>query len=263
MSPVYVLGVGVAAAGLCGWRDSVAVLRGAQVHRPEAMPTPTTSLLPANERRRTTYTIKLALCVAHEAVEHADAGQAPLGSVFASASGDLEVVHKMCTALTLPEHPVSPIVFHNSVHNAPSGYWAIASNSRKPSMSVAAADGTFAAGLLEAATQVLIDDEPILLVVYDHTAPEPLKPLCGIHETFAMAVLLGPRAGGARLGQLQLRLGSGPAQALPNSTLEAIRAWCPAAQGLPLLQLLAGQLAGLAVVPASTGCLEIEFQPCA
>ena len=70
---------------------------------------------------------------------------------------------------------VSPTRFHNSVHNAPSGYWAVATGSREPSTSLCAYDASFAAGLLEAAAQATVDDRPVTLVAYDLPYPEPLQ----------------------------------------------------------------------------------------
>ena len=49
------------------------------------------------------------------------------------------------------ERELSPTRFHNSVHNAPAGYWSIATQSREPSTSLCRDDESFQAALLEAA----------------------------------------------------------------------------------------------------------------
>ena len=66
-----------------------------------------------------------------------------------SSDGDGEIVHRLCTALASPAAEVSPTDFHNSVHNAATGYWSIGAHSSAPSTALCAYDGSFAAGLLE------------------------------------------------------------------------------------------------------------------
>jgi hypothetical protein len=54
---------------------------------------------------------------------------------------------------------LSPTRFHHSVHNAASGYWAMASHSMAASTALSAFQNSFAAGLLEAATQCAADEQ--------------------------------------------------------------------------------------------------------
>ena len=125
-------GLGVMAPGLPGWKAAAPILREGAGYRPEPLSKLVPQMLPANERRRTTATIKLALEAGAEAM--GDDGAAP-AAVFASSDGDLDIVHLLCSALALPERAVSPTHFHNSVHNAPAGYWSIASGNTLPSTS--------------------------------------------------------------------------------------------------------------------------------
>ena len=79
MNLLAVEAVGLMAPGLVGWTASQAVLAGQRSYVVEPMPATMATLLPANERRRITATIKLALQVAQEAMTQADldAGTVP------------------------------------------------------------------------------------------------------------------------------------------------------------------------------------------
>ena len=131
MNPLAVEAVGLMAPGLAGWTASQAVLAGQRPYVTEPMPAAIATLLPANERRRVTATIKLALQVAQEAMAQAalphdpspasERGESAVRTVFASSGGDSEVLDKICMALTQPDRPVSPTHFHQSVHNTPAG----------------------------------------------------------------------------------------------------------------------------------------------
>ena len=72
-----------------------------------------------------------------------------LASVFASANGDGVVIDAILRMLASTPHAVSPTQFHNSVHNAPSGYWGIAMRATPASTSLCGYDGSLACGLIE------------------------------------------------------------------------------------------------------------------
>ena len=198
MNPLAVEAVGLMAPGLAGWTASQAVLAGQRPYVTEPIPGTMATLLPANERRRVTATIKLALQVAQEAMAQVALTPAPSPSngrggwsvptVFASSGGDSEVLDKICTALTQPDRPVSPTYFHQSVHNTPAGYWAIATGCMGPSLSLAAYDGSFAAGLREAAALAWAEQARVLLVAYDLPLPAPMAGRRKIVAPFGVAL---------------------------------------------------------------------------
>ena len=95
--------------------------------------------------------------------------------MFTSSSGDGDNVHAICESARHAERQVSPTRFHNSVHNAAAGYWSIATQCRAASTSLCCHDASFAAGLLEAASQVAVDGKPVALIAYDHPYPAPLR----------------------------------------------------------------------------------------
>lgn len=251
------------APGLAGWTASQAVLAGQRPYVAESMPAAMATLLPANERRRTTATVKLALQVAQEAVAQADIDAGAVRTVFVSSGGDSEVLDKICTALTQPDRPVSPTHFHHSVHNTPAGYWAIATGCTQTSLSLSAYDGGFAAGLREAAALAWAEQARVLLVAYDLPMPFPLSERRIIVAPFAVALLLNPAATANRLALLRLgQSTSEPADRLNDPGLERLRIGNPAARGLPLLCVIARQTVGRLILSADeSATLSVEVEP--
>ena len=233
-----VMGVGLVGPGLSDWLGSVSLLSGAQAWQPGELEVPKPQVLPANERRRTTPLIRLAVGVAEQACAQAGISPAELACVFASAEGDTLIVERLCEALSQTEKPVSPTQFHNSVHNAPAGYWAIAAEARRPSTSITAAGGSFAAGLLDALVYLQREQTPVLLIAYDVALPPTLAPHGEVQQSFACALVLAPQGEG--LASLHGEgLAPGVPDALPQPGLEALRGANPAAEALVLLQALA------------------------
>ena len=257
--------VGLMAPGLAGWTASQAVLAGERPYALEPMPATIVTLLPANERRRITATVKLALQVAQEAMTAvADFNAGTVCTVFASSGGDSEVLDKICTALTQPDRPVSPTHFHHSVHNTPAGYWSIATGCRRPSLSLCAYDGSFAAGLREAAALAWADQTRVLLVAYDLPLPFPLAERRTIVAPFGVALLLNSATTRNRLALLRLECGATeqPADRLDDARLEWLRTGNPAARSLPLLRAIAGRMAGrVALAAGDDAVLSVEVAP--
>jgi len=247
MNALGVRGIGFAAPGLVGWPAARECLAGGAPYRPGPLPRLNPAGLPANERRRLSTTMRLALTVAGEATTAAGADPAAALTVFASANGDGDIIHAICEELARPEPAVSPTQFHNSVHNAPAGYWSISAHTMTPYTAVSAHDGTFAAGLLEAAS-LAAAGAPVLLAVYDRPLPLPLGETRPTHDAFACALLL--QAGGGADAALELSLENGGTESvLDDPELEALRAGNPAARALPLLASLARNATGAIRLP--------------
>ena len=239
-------GMGLLGPGLDSG-NVVAVLTGRSpyVRQPTVVPVP--EGLPPAERRRLGLVVKLALNVGLQAISNAGVDADSLPAVFASSGGDGQNCHEICQALANDERLISPTRFHNSVHNAAAGYWSIATRSKAASNALCAFDWSFTAGLLEAVTQVVVDQTRVLLVAYDAAYPQPLFAKRPIPEAFGVAFVLAPLRDDASglAGRLTLELSDAPADRMGNADLEALRAWIPAARALPLLQQLAKQEAGL------------------
>ncbi len=251
---VYAQPPGVAAPGLQGWAQAQAVLAGAQAYAPAEMPKYAPNLLPPNERRRATAVCRLAFQAAEEALQQAALPPETLAAVFASSSGDLEVLNLICGVLATPERQVSPTHFHNSVHNAPAGYWSIATHSRMPSTSLSSFEASAAVGLLEAATLCATEQMPVLLVAYDIPPPPPLLAKRPVLAPFGAALVLTPAANAHSGWRFELDcVAAQSPTVMHDAELERLRQGNPAARILPLLALMARAEAGSACLPAAGG----------
>jgi hypothetical protein len=231
-----ILGVGLVGPGLPGWADSRAIVAGASPHASTATVVPTPEALPATERRRAGKTVKLALAAGLAACADAGLEARALAAVFTSSTGDGDNQHAICEVLASDDRDISPTRFHNSVHNAPAGYWGIATGAMAPSDSVAAFDGSFAAGLVESLGRLATDPgRGVLLVSYDAPYPQPLLATRPMPDAFGVGLVLGT-TGGTGIAAAFTR--EAPTQ-LDTPSLEALRAGIPSARALPLLQLLA------------------------
>lgn len=268
MISVHIASIGLCGVGMADWVAGRAVLRG-ETPCDGVIPKPLAAILPPAERRRCGQATRYALQVAQECMERADGHISPTQAavVFASSDGDGENLHHILESLAQSGREVSPTRFHNSVHNAAAGYWNIATGARTSANSLAAFDASFAAGLLEAAVQVVAENRPVLLVAFDLPFPSPLDEVRRIATPFAVALLLvpqalAPQADGASMARLQISLGGEQTDtAMNDAELETLRKGNPAARALPLLQALAcGQKQSL-FLAAGTNSLELEIQP--
>ena len=262
---VFVEGVGLAGPGLCGWQASRAVLTGREAYRFAPTAVAASELLPATERRRAGVPVKLALAAGYEAHVAAARDSATTATVFASSNGDCDNVHHILEALATPERQISPTRFHNSVHNAAAGYWSIATQCRAPSTSLCCHDASFAAGLLEAVSQVAAAGAPVALIAYDHPYPEPLNAVRAVQDAFGVALLLAPQATDRSIGSVEVDFVPEEAEAsrAADPGLERLRAGVPAARCLPLLTALArGTRETLALEYVAGTHLRVAVSPC-
>lgn len=257
--------VGIVAPGLSGWKASQSVLSGASPHPGGELVLPALDLLPAVERRRTGLLVKLCLAAGQDALGGSREAAARLPTVFASSGGDGDVINDICTTLAGEDRQVSPTKFHNSVHNAPAGYWSIATGSRAPSTSLSAYDCSFAAGLLEAASQLAWRGGRLLLICADMPYPEPLRGARPVTLPFAAALLIGGERSDASFAVIEIAMGNAAAAAddMPDAGLERLRKDNPSARALPLLAALAGTRGTTVVLDyVSGGKLGVTVKPC-
>jgi hypothetical protein len=245
---LYLDGVGVFGPGLTGWAQTCDVLTGRQFYIAAPTALPAVEKLPPAERRRVGTPVKLSMAIGLEAAKNAGADLANLATVFSSTEADCDNSHAILEALASSDRALSPTRFHNSVHNAASGYWGIATGSMQPSTSLSAYDATFAAGLLEAATQAISHGQPCLLLAYDTVYPEPLQRLRPIPAAMGVALVLNPCQTPAARALLKLTLSDDAATRMPQDDLEHLRQSIPAARSLPLLDLLAQGRSGSVVL---------------
>ena len=193
------------------WSASVADFAAMQAQQhglnPAAPPTrPAAAALPANERRRAPDSVLLAVEVAGQAVAMSGRTASELACVFSSAYGDQLISDCMCATRAQAPAELSPTRFHNSVHNAPAGYWTIATGCHAASSAISAGRASFGAGLLEAATLCVAEQRPVLLVCSDIAGSGPVGEMSGSRVAFGCALVLSPQPGMNSLMRLDLTL---------------------------------------------------------
>ncbi|VAX15181.1 3-oxoacyl-[ACP] synthase [hydrothermal vent metagenome] len=262
----YINGVGVAGSGMTNWQESSAVLTGKKLYVPSEPEYVEPDILPANERRRSVKTVQLAIQVAMEAVENSRAKMESLQTVFASSMGDGFVMDSLFKSLAMPNKVVSPITFHNSVHNAAAGYWLIGAGCMKASTSIACKETTFGSALMESTSQLIMEAEEIQLVAYDIPSPKPLQYAMSTNAVFAVSFILSRTRRERSLALVELSTtpkdGNQPS-GMDDVDLEALRIGNPAARSLPILFSLAnGNNRDILIEYTKQAFLRLNVKPC-
>ncbi len=241
MLSLYLKGVALIAPGLKNWQTAQQVLTRLDDYEYHSVDKKLTTLLPPNENRRCSRTTQLALSVIQQLLTDYSFNPQKIRYIFSSCNGDLTIFHHISQALTQKNRPVSPIKFHNSVHNAPAGYAAIVLQSQQASTSISAYQDSFACGLLEASVQSLSHQQDCLLCAYDEIPPEKLSSLVPIMDDFSYALLLSADHKQA-IARLDISITKEKAiSTMSNKALEALRQSNPQAKILPLLYAIANK----------------------
>lgn len=256
----YVSGLSVIAPGVAGWLEFCDNL--ANQNWPDtSIQLPNLPQLPAAETRRMSQTIKLALAAANEAWSMAKLDTANIASLFASSNGDTDIMHYLGEILATKERAMSPTKFHHSLHNAPAGYWTIATKINAPSLAIAAGQLTFARALLEAALFCQLEAKSILLVAYDIEPVDCLKKYIPIECTFATALLLSPSKSPQSLARINMQLVNQVSAVETSIPTVAWQQHNPIAKSLPLLCLLAQQQSGqITLATSASQCLSLDVR---
>ena len=269
MTPLAIAGIGICATGMATWAQAQTVLRSDVAQRVlDPLPRLSPDCLPPVERRRANATTRLAISAATQAIEGMPPQEvAQLATVFSSSDGDGEVLAHMLAALAQAQVVLSPTLFHNSVFNAPAGYWSIGSHAHAASTTVSAGTASFAAGLKEAHGQVLATGAPVLYIAYDAPFPATLASFARSAEPFACALRLVPLSasrgdGYGRLEQARPDLEPKDPVIPPLAELCGFFAGNSAADALPLLVAIASRRrARLALVDLDGARLRLDYLP--
>jgi Beta-ketoacyl synthase, N-terminal domain len=241
---IYIQSIGLFGTGFENWAAAEKILSGEQAYVETALVPPSPEWLPPAERRRTSDIIRLAMVAGKEALANAQAAPSESATVFSSSGGSGEVIHQICESLASDDRDVSPTRFHNSVHNAPAGYWGIAAKNEWPSTSLCGHDESFAVGLIEAIAQAKSIHHPVLLLVHDLPYPEPLNGVRTVRGLFSVALLLSAHCDEKARYKITLETGFAQQETtLDNESLENFRLGNPAARALPLLIAIANKSA--------------------
>lgn len=241
---IYIQSIGLFGTGFENWASAERILSGEQPYVATAAVPPSPEWLPPAERRRTSDIIRLAMVAGKEALANSQSSPSESATVFSSSGGSGEVIHQICESLASDDRDVSPTRFHNSVHNAPAGYWGIAAKNEWPSTSLCGHDESFAVGLIEAIAQAKSQSHSVLLLVHDLPYPEPLNGVRTVHGLFSLALLLTSKRDEKSIYALHLEMGIAEQDkdlvtTLADESLEHFRLGNPAARALPLLVAIA------------------------
>jgi len=263
----YIEGIGLLGPGLTDWPSSRLIFNGQQPYKSQKTILPPPALLASAERRRSGAVVKLTLATGLEAITAAGLDAATLPSVFSASGGDGDNCHAICEMLASDDRQISPTRFHNSVHNAAAGYWSIATGAMTPSSVLSAYDASFGAGLLEAMTQVVIDNTRTILLACDTSYPEPLHNCRPISDAFGISLVLAPQQNNLALAKITLSLTDSNSYQLvdqmDDSELELLRTTVPSARGLPLLQSIAKQQHKQVILDyLDSTCIAVDVTPC-
>jgi len=251
--------VAVLAPGFPDWDGAQAVLSGrAPFQAAPLAPCAPASLSPV-ERRRSSPTVRLAMAAAEQALQRTAIAPQDMALVFASPEAEGLITHQLCEALA-GSREISPTIFHNSVHNAPSGYYSIAMKAKLGATSICRGPWTFAAGLLAAAVQTLCDGVPVLFVCYDSPMPSPLSDSMPVVDATAIALVIAPAAADATLASWEIAIA--PAEGGAEWPAWMPHAWHAnaSARGFDALATLAGAVTR-AALPLSPG-LAVQVDRC-
>lgn len=239
-----VVGIGAWGPGFNDWPALRALLLAGAAAAPLGETVkPSPQVIPANERRRAPLPVKIAVEASWQALQQSGLAAADVACVFGSGLGDTEITDYMCRVLTTELKQLSPTKFHNSVHNAAAGYWTISSGCMKSANSIAAYQMTAGLALLEGMSQCALQQEPVLITLFDTEAHATYRQIFPCSENFAAAILLQPLSHTVAPGMPVLTLthdDTDSAAVVPaHPQLAKLQAENPAAGILGLLDLLA------------------------
>ncbi|AXR07637.1 beta-ketoacyl synthase chain length factor [Salinimonas sediminis] len=251
-----IVGVGAWGSYFENWQGLQALLNGAAL--PETkLKGPKPGIIPANERRRAPLPVRLAVESSWQATKEAGVEPNTLTCVFVSGLGDTDLTDYMCKTLASEHKELSPTKFHNSVHNAPAGYWTISTGTMCAANSVAGYEASVSLTLLEAMIQCETEHSPMLLTFYDAPVADILTPVLANQETFAFSLVVFPHDANVQ-GQLvtarvkQDEQATWPALRSNSDYIGQLYAKNPAAKVLCLAELLKHP-EGQIVMPLSSG----------
>lgn len=232
-------GMSVVGMALCIQDDSVAQAMRHQDCEIES------GLIAPVLRRRTSIATKMAITALDRACEEAGVDK-DMPVIFSSSIGEMAVTDKLCNAIADARWPLSPTLFHNSVHNTAAGYWSLSIESMAPMQSMAGLEDSFAMGLLEAYGQLRCGAKNVLLVCYDESMPEDFLPDYA-WQAYASAWVLSVPVGGKPW------ISCPYSDAGLNQPLNGFGAFNPALQGIRLYEYLQTLPSGTKEFPVSNG----------
>lgn len=258
--------IGVAGSGFSNWDHAKEVLSQEKEFNPNQPEQYKISILKPNEARRTSTAIKIALQSAEETLSRSSFHADQLFSVFVSSDGDPNILQSICQELATEDKFVSPTQFHNSVHNAPAGYWSIGHQSTKGINSISCGDCSMSGALIEANSLLKMGESAVLIVCFDIKSPSPLDSARHMKYSMATSMIVTEQPNADSLFSVELLLeeiGKSQITKMADPKLEELRGDSPASMSLPLLKALSDQNPSELTLPySSSKSLHLKLSPC-
>jgi hypothetical protein len=237
---LYIDGIALATPGMPEWQTAQSILRGEKIYSPEQIPFPQTALLSPRERRRASNTVNLCLDVSHQAQRQSQIDPKALATIFSSSMGDVDIFDYLCCELAEPTPALSPMQFHQSLHNSTAGYWGISTGSEQASTSLSIEEMSFTGALLEAGLQLNTGSQPVMLTAYDLIPVPAVQINYPITQWFCVSLVFSKEKTPHSQAELTVSLSSdNKSTTMQDPLLETLRTSNPIARSLPLLQALA------------------------
>lgn len=225
--------------------DALRLLLSGGSEMAEPLKGPKPEIIPANERRRAPLTVRLAVESSWQACEGCGLSPKELASVFVSGYGDTGLTDYMCRVLASDTKQLSPTKFHNSVHNAPAGYWTISTGATLAANSVAGFHNSVTNALLEAITQCHVEQTPVLVTFYDAPVATTMRSILTNDQAFAGSVIIcpesSPHSGSLISAEVKAHTCEWPALASSNPMLQSLYQSNPSAKLLCMFEQLAAE----------------------
>lgn len=262
---MYLQSIGIASRFINGWIQAQAILTGTEKVDLESNVKFKTTILKPNEARRTSETIKMVLQTCEESMTQSSFDAQQLYSVFVSSDGDPNILQSICSELASEDKFVSPTQFHNSVHNAPAGYWTIGQQSMKGANSLACGESSISGGLLEVQSLLETSEEQVLLTCFDLQSPQPLSSARKIAYSMANSFILTKNKTEHSLFSLEinrLNASENEAMVMEDGFLDKLRTDSAAGKSLAFLQAVAQAKDQVLLPYYSDSLLEVRLLPC-
>ncbi len=118
---------------------------------------------------------RMLIDVAAQACAAGRADPSTVSTIYSSQFGEVETMVTLLSSIFGGDGQLSPMRFKNSVHNAAGGLASIGTSNRGFSTSLAAAERSFEAALLEAWALVHEHESDVVIAVADDAIPEPIR----------------------------------------------------------------------------------------
>jgi len=217
MTEIVLAAVGIWSEQFADWQQFAAIVRGTPV---AVGPRPLAERIPPKDRRRAPLFVRMGVEVMDQACRMAAVDASSVATVFGSSLGDVEITDYLCSTVAVEPRSLSPTRFHNSVHNACTGYWSIATGSHCSANAVSACEHSPAMALLEGAIQASEERVPVVVAFQELRATHAFESIYPAREPLAVALLLMPGEACAQpLGTLAVELEHGGRAADPPAPL--------------------------------------------